>query len=199
VTVTSDSHFLLRLLIRSTIPSLVSAIVQAGLDVHNPVMPFLVLLLAWAAVTPPHPDHWKPVPPETAAAWLGFSGATLSIRSVDDPKRPGTARRVLTLAMPDGVRRSLALADGGGHAGNNSLNLYQSGEDRFLLISERDCVTVEPIRGAVGRCLKPQACRSGRTFLGRFDWMNGFDLPQGAFHFAFRFLPAHDVATGSGC
>ena len=158
----------------------------------------LLLLLAFAPA-PPALAHWRPVPPETATAWLGKSGATLSIRSVDDPKRPGTARRVLTLTTAAGTLFRLPLRDGGGYAGNNGLNLYHQSQDQFLLVSERDCVEIDPIRPRVHLCQARQACPRHRTYLGRFDWMNGFDPPRGAFRFAFRFLPAYDASEGNGC
>lgn len=30
-------------------------------------------------------------------------------------------------------------------------------------------------------------------YVGRFDWMNAFDPPSGAFRFDWRFLPAEDA------
>lgn len=93
----------------------------------------------------------------------------------------------------------MKLQDGGGYARNNSLNLYHWDQDSFLLVSERDCVAVDPIRGALNQCRRTAACARSRTYLGRFDWMNGFDPPHGRFGFRWRFLPAYDAVENGGC
>jgi len=159
------------------------------------MLPAILLLLTAATRLP----DWKPMPPETASAWLGFSGATLSIRSVDDAKRPGTARRQLTLILPSGATRTLPLQDGGGHARNHALNLYHIEPDHFLLVSSKDCVEIDPIKGKIWGCVRKRACAQKRIFAGRFDWMNGFDRPRGKFEYGFRFLPDYDVGEDEGC
>jgi len=152
----------------------------------------LALILALAA-SAPSPSHWHPVSQETARAWLGFSGATLSIRSVDDPKRPGTAHRRLTLTLPSGVKQSMPLQDGGGYANNNALNLYVFNQNSFLLVSEKDCVQIDPFKAIFTRCEVSKVDTRKLTRVGRFDWVNAFDPPNGAFRLAFRFLPAWDA------
>ena len=137
--------------------------------------------------------------PELASASLGFSGATLSVRSVDDPRRRGTAQRKVTLTLPSGNTRSMELHDGGGLVRNNSLNLYHVDQDNFLLVSERDCVAVDPIKGSLNQCHRTTACVPSRMYIGRFDWMNGFDPPHGRFGFKWRFLPAYDALENGGC
>jgi hypothetical protein len=137
--------------------------------------------------------------PQVASASLGFSGATLSVKSVDDPRRRGTAHRRLTLTLPSGKSRSIELKDGGGFARNNALNLYHREQDSFLLVSERDCVAVDPIKGALNQCHRSLACGPSRTYVGRFDWMNGFDPPHGRFGLKWRFLPAYDASESGGC
>jgi hypothetical protein len=159
----------------------------------------LLLLLLALGAAPRAANPWASARPETATAWLGFSGATLSIRSVFDPRRPGTARRRLTLVTAAGRRLELPLHDGGGRAGNYALDLYQISSDRFLLASERDCVEMDPIGRSLRTCRKPEACPRARTYVGRFDWMNGFDPPRGRFRLAFRYLPAHDAGESGGC
>jgi hypothetical protein len=159
------------------------------------MIPALLLLLA---VPSNASKSWRPVAPETAQAWLGVSGAILSIRSVDDPRRRGTAHRRLILTLPSGARRTLPLQDGGGYAGNSELNLYHVKQHDFFLISERDCIEIDPIRGALHQCGRVSACRRQRTYVGRFGWMNGFDPPRGAFSYRFRYLPAYD-ALNSRC
>jgi len=142
---------------------------------------------------------WHPQPPEVASAWLGASGATLLVRSVDDRWRRGTAHRRLTLSLPSGKRRSTALHDGGGAAENQALDLYHAGQERFLLVSERDCVDIDAANGRLTQCQKPAACSIHRTYLGRFDWMNGYDPPKGHFGLRWRFLPAYDALENGGC
>jgi hypothetical protein len=137
--------------------------------------------------------------PEAASTSLGFSGATLSVSSADDPRRRGTAHRKVTLVLPSGKTRSMELYDGGGLARNNSLNLYHVEQDNFLLLSERDCVAVEPIKGSLNQCRRTEACAASRTYIGRFDWMNAFDPPHGRFSLKWRFLPAYDALESGGC
>ena len=137
--------------------------------------------------------------PEVASASLGFSGATLSVMSVDDPRRRGTSHREVTLTLPSGKTRAFDLKDGGGLVRNNSLNLYHVDQDSFLLVSERDCVAVDPIKGALIQCRKAEACKPSRMYLGRFDWMNGFDAPHGRFGYRWRFLPSYDALESGGC
>ena len=136
---------------------------------------------------------------QVASASLGFSGATLSVKSVDDPRRRGTSRRSLTLTLPSGKSRTIELKDGGGFAHNSALNLYHGEQDSFLLVSERDCVAVDPIKGALNQCRKTTACAPSRAYIGRFDWMNGFDPPHGQFGLRWRFLPAYDAVESGGC
>jgi hypothetical protein len=152
------------------------------------------------AVSPMHKSHWRPVPPVAAKAWLGFSGAILTIQSFDDPKRPGTARRRMILKLPNRVLNKVTLQDGGGHAGNNALNLYRmSNSDNFILVSEQDCQIIDPIKGGLKGCKKEKVCKEGKAYIGRFDWMNAYDPPDGEFRFGFRFLPAADAWENGGC
>jgi hypothetical protein len=137
--------------------------------------------------------------PEVASASLGFSGASVSVTSLDNPGRRGTAHRRLALTLPSGKTRSVELHDGGGLARNYSLSLYHIGQDKFLLVSERDCVAVDPIKGWLNMCRKDDACALSRTYVGRFDWMNGFDPPHGRFGLKWRFLPAYDALESGGC
>jgi hypothetical protein len=137
--------------------------------------------------------------PQVASAPLGFSGATLSVRSVDDPRRRGSSHRTVTLTLPSGQSRTLELNDGGGLAGNNALNVYYIHQDNFLLVSERDCVAVDPMNGSLNQCRRATACGRSRVYIGRFDWMNGFDPPRGRFGLRWRFLPAYDAGENGGC
>lgn len=136
--------------------------------------------------------------PQVASASLGFSGATLSVRSADDPRRRGTSHRKLTLTLPSGKSRTIALQDGGGYARNNALNLYHGDQDRFLLVSEQDCVSIDPLKGTLNQCRRTSACKPSRTYVGRFDWMNGFDPPHGRFGLKWRFLPPYDAMESGG-
>jgi hypothetical protein len=163
------------------------------------VLPLILLALAAAPAATAKPSAWKPQPPETTSAWLGFSGATILVRSVDDPRRPGTARRRLTLRTASGATVSLPLQDGGGYAKNWALSLYAVGNHDFLLLSERDCVAIDPSGPKLQRCSKPAACATKRTFVGGFSWMNAYDPPHGRFGHRWRFLPAHDMGRGGGC
>lgn len=133
---------------------------------------------------------------ETATALLGRTGATLTVRSVDDPQRPGTARRTAILVGSNGVTRTMRLNDGGGLVRNNSINLIaiHPGDD-FKLVSQRDCVDVDPVHARLTACPVRQACRAqpDEIYVGRWDWMNGFDPPHASFTFRFRFLPSYEA------
>jgi hypothetical protein len=106
---------------------------------------------------------------------------------------------MLSLRLPSGKVRKIALQDGGGAAQNQSLNLYHREQDRFLLVSERDCIAIDPVKGTVGKCRKTIVCSEARTYVGRFDWMNGYDPPNGRFGLRWRFLPAYDAMESGGC
>ena len=93
----------------------------------------------------------------------------------------------------------MALQDGGGVVQNQSLNLYHIDQDRFLLVSSRDCVEIDPIKSQLAVCARKQVCRQKHDYVGRFGWMNGFDPPRGRFGYAFRFLPAYDAGADEGC
>jgi hypothetical protein len=103
------------------------------------------------------------------------------------------------LSLPSGKKQSVGLQDGGGGAGNQSLNLYHQEQDRFLLVSERDCTAIDPIKGTLAQCRKRVVCPKPRTYVGRFDWMNGYDPPRGRFGLKWRFLPTYDAAESRGC
>jgi hypothetical protein len=102
--------------------------------------------------------------PQVPSVSLGFSGATLSVKSVDDPRRHGTAHRRLTLTLPSGKSRSIELKDGGGIAHNHALNLYHGEQDSFLLVGERDCVAVDPVKGALNQCRRASACEAAACY-----------------------------------
>jgi hypothetical protein len=137
-----------------------------------------------------------------AAYELGFSGATVSIRKSVRRAWP-IAQQTFILSGANGHTRTLRLHEGGGSAGNDSLNLFWAAQDKYFLISARDCVEFDPISIRANECSKRPPCEGGvvqrLTYLGRFDWMNGFDPPKGAFRLAFRFLPFVDAAEGGSC
>lgn len=143
-----------------------------------------------------------PVKPQVATHRLGFSGAIVSIRE-EFPGGWPIAHRTLQLRTASGRTRQIRLQPGGGRAGNQSLNLFKVGEDHFLIASEKDCVEFDPVKGTIGNCATRPPCRDGHlvgpTFLGRFDWMNGFDPPKGDFGLGFRFLGFEDAAESQSC
>ena len=137
----------------------------------------------------------------TASHRLGFSGAVVSI--IESNRRWPVADRTFTLRGANGQVRRLPLHKGGGKAGNTSLNLFLADQDRYFVISERDCIEFDPIRVKVRYCSKRPQCNggsiSGPKYLGRFDWMNGYDPPKGSFQLAFRYLPAEDATESGSC
>ena len=134
-----------------------------------------------------------------ASSSLGFSGANLTVRSSGIDPHSGEDHRKLVLETTNGRRIAKALHDGGGHLGNSGLNLYSVSQGRFMLLSEKDCLSIEAVKGTVSTCQLRPPCDpklgTAAVFLGRFDWMNGFDRPRGAFSFGsgifhFTMLPA---------
>lgn len=128
---------------------------------------------------------------------LGFSGATVSVREDHRHTKWPAAERAFTLVGANGERRQLPL-----RTGSASLNLWEIADDRYVLTGEGDCIQFDPIRVRARYCAKPPPCVNGAVtdarFIGRFDWMNGYDPPKGEFHFDFRFGPFQDAAPG-GC
>jgi hypothetical protein len=169
-----------------------------------------VWLCLLAAVPAAIARHARPPGGDThvASYGFGFSGATVAIR--EDYKRHGwpIAERSFILTGANGRKHSLPLHKGGGAAKNWSLNLFWagndgSGSDQYFLISEQDCVEFDPVAMNAKMCLKRPPCGlhgvADLTYLGRFDWMNGFDPPDRTFAFAFRFLPFMDAAESGSC
>lgn len=142
----------------------------------------------------------RSAPRFSASTELGFSGALLTISSSGIHARTGIDHRTLVLLTAHNRRITMALNDGGGSLGNWSLNLYSVGHDRFVVLSEKDCVSIEAVKGILKSCLlqKPCAAQLGpdASYLGRFDWMNGFDRPTGVFRYGFRYLPFYDAVCG---
>ena len=140
-------------------------------------------------------------PPLTASADLGFSGAILTIRSSGIEARTGVDHRTLILITANNRRFTKVLNDGGGRLRNWGLNLYSIGKSKFVLLSEKDCVSIDAINGGVVSCPIQKACSPQlgpeAVFLGRFDWMNGFDRPKGTFRLGFRYLPFYDATCGN--
>jgi len=136
---------------------------------------------------------------QTATAGLGEAGGSLSIRAIDDPDRPGTARRTVILLGANGVRRTIPLHDGWGRVGNAAINLFKVDQSHFRLVSERDCFDIDGVQARLTACPVRPPCRvaSGEVFMGRFDYMNGFDPPHGRFRYRFRYLPSDDVACST--
>lgn len=156
----------------------------------------VMLLLSDAAAA----KAWGALPVQTATAPLGFSGAMLSVQERTDHNRVGTSFRKLILTLPSGASQSMTLNDGGGQIGNNSLNLYLDQQDLFLLVSEKDCVQIDPFAlDMLKTCVSTSACPGKREYLGRFDWMNGYDPTRGDFRIAFRYLPQYDATESGGC
>jgi hypothetical protein len=140
-------------------------------------------------------------PPLIASADLGFSGAVLTIRSSGIEARTGVDHRTLILITANNRRFTKVLNDGGGRLRNWSLNLYSIGQNKFVILSEKDCVSIDPVKGLVASCQIQKPCSPqlgpDAVFLGRFDLMNGFDRPRGTFGLGFRYLPSYDATCGS--
>jgi hypothetical protein len=137
---------------------------------------------------------------ESAAADLGFSGAQVVITSTWD-LRSGTSHRLLTLIGPNGAKRTAQLHDGGGHAGPSSLNLYHLDQENFAIRNSVDCYQIDAIHIRMRRCVPPTcgSTHTAGTYLGRFDWMNGYDRPKGEFRLGFRYLPSYDATEDLSC
>jgi len=136
-----------------------------------------------------------------AQADLGHSGAKLIVTSTAVPHTPASDHRVVTLVMPDGRRRVATIKnDDGGELGENALNLYFAGKNHFQLLSNKDCLDIDAIGAKLQSCPVVPPCNpglpAGSAFLGRFDYMNGFDSPRRAFVYRFRFLPFYDANCG---
>jgi len=129
---------------------------------------------------------------------LGFSGATISVREDHRRTKWPAAERTFILVGANGQTRRTPL-----HTGSGPLSLWAIEDDRYVLIGEDDCVEFDPIRITARHCASLPPCLRGHltggSFIGRFDWMNGYDPPMGDFHFDFRFGPPEDAAPGGDC
>jgi hypothetical protein len=129
----------------------------------------------------------------------------------------------LFLRAPNGRRLTIRLRDS--RDGNHGASLYQSEDDRYVFLSRSDCIEVNPFaltarscriaapvepangRETDQRCLARANPRGilrrtvhGRPpiYLGRYDWMNGYDPPDGRFGLGFRYLHLGDAGEGAG-
>jgi hypothetical protein len=149
--------------------------------------------------------HAQSIPGEIIASHqLGFSGATVSVLEDFRTTQAPIAHRSLLLREPDGRDVTMALHDDG--PDNTTLSLYKDDNtmldprgqgDEFLIIGARDCVIFDPIFMLVKACASrpptgPHRDGPGLTYIGRFDWANGYDPPNGEFRFNWRFLPMED-------
>ncbi|PLR24978.1 hypothetical protein SGCZBJ_12120 [Caulobacter zeae] len=137
----------------------------------------------------------------SASHQLGFSGALVTVREDYRATKWPVSSRTFVLRGASGKTLSLALANGG--AGDlSTLSLYGNG-DRFFLIGAIECVEFDPVMITAARCRTRPPCatfgREGVSFLGRFDWANGFDPPHGRFGLGWRFLPLEDASETSFC
>jgi hypothetical protein len=135
---------------------------------------------------------------------LGFSGTTVSIQEDYRNTKWPVAHRRLILRGPNGRVMTMILQDGGAGA-LTTLSLYKRQNENpdsrghaiqgsFVLIGARECVTFDPLFLDIARCKTAPPCerdgrRAGLLYLGRFDWANGIDPPQGRFQYGWRFLP----------
>lgn len=90
----------------------------------------------------------------------------------------------------------MTLNDGGARVGNTSIQLFAMTADHFKLVSEKDCVDIDPVHARMTTCpIRTTGCQAlpGETFIGRFDWMNGFDPPHARFTLRFRYLPSYEM------
>jgi len=138
---------------------------------------------------------------QTATADLGFSGVRISVTSTFPVLSAGIDRRLLTVIGPSGVRRVAHLHAGGVYVGPSSLNLYYLGDDNFAVLNPVDCVIIDAIHVRLRKCAPPPcaAKHASGTYLGRWDWMNGFDRPKGEFALRYRYLPFYDAAEDLTC
>jgi len=136
---------------------------------------------------------------------LGFSGATLAISTSVSSYKTWLEHRQLTLIEPDGKQRIMTLKDASPKLGNQSLSLYHQDKNdfEFVLIGDTECVEIDPIRAVLRQCTSPhphcQAPPKSTQYIGRFDWMNGYNPPHGVFTYDFRFLPSYDAAASVSC
>lgn len=152
----------------------------------------------------------------TAATTLTFTNVRVSIEETLLDLLPWRSRRRLVLVSPAGVRKTIPLSDltnGGG-----GISLYALEGDTYVLLGESDCIELDAVWLRTRSCAAradpenpgplDQRCAARRTvlrgregerwplYLGRFDWMNGYDPPDGRFGLAFRYLTAESTIEG---
>jgi hypothetical protein len=118
---------------------------------------------------------------------LGTTGikATLLETNTGDTRR-------LILTQSNGKRHVLRLQHD--RDGNNSTNLYfyssqlpngQVVGSGYIFISRKDCVEMDSPSFDTRICNRSDLKRSTLSYMGRYDWMNGFD--NGTFGLEFRY------------
>lgn len=148
---------------------------------------------------------------QLASHRLDFSNAIVSVREDYTQTKWPVARRTFLLRGADQRAVSLPLADGG--AGPDSLGLYkrENGEadahgafaEEYVLLGVHDCVSFDPVRVMTRRCPTRPPCegarRAGLVYIGRYDWANGYDPPDGRFGFGWRFLSFEQGSENAFC
>ena len=138
----------------------------------------------------------------TAETTLTISNVRLAIEETLTNLRPLRSNRTLILTSPAGQQRRIplsSLSNGGG-----GMNLYAL-QDGYVLLGENDCIALDDITLETRSCLSREietGCEAHRQpdgvlrrtasghwpiYLGRFDWMNGYDPPDGRFAYALRY------------
>jgi hypothetical protein len=158
-----------------------------------------------------------------ATAVLGFTDVRATIRETQIGSSYEPMARVLTLDAPNGKRVVVTMRDSSD--GNHGASLYEAANDHYIFLSRSDCFEVDPFAMAATSCRieAPVEPANGREtdqrclaeehprgilrhpdvgyrpiYLGRFDWMNGYDPPDGRFGLGFRYLHFADAGEGSG-
>jgi len=148
---------------------------------------------------------------QIAAHRLGFSNAVVSVKEDYTRTKWPVAHRTLVLRGANGRVASMPLAADGPNS--EPLSLYKRQDpqsdahgafaEEYVLLSAHDCVSFDPVRVMTRRCPTRPPCegvrRAGLVYIGRYDWANGYDPPDGRFGFAWRFLSFEQSSENAFC
>ena len=143
----------------------------------------------------------------TASLTLGTSNVTVTYTdSVGVSSAKGPTRRTLIFHSPAGRTRVVVLKNT--EMSGSALRVYYVPHslrdtrlgfswDQFVFIGTSDCITLETVKFRIMPCTMTagDALRRRRdaSYIGRFDFANGFDRPKGRFGYNLRFLPAWET------
>jgi len=120
----------------------------------------------------------------SATAHLGSTGIRATLVEMPITLDAVAMHRVLMFSKPGFKHLTVKLNEDNQDL-NSSTNLYVAKGGHYIFVSRKDCVDLDTSSFDAQLCEQQSLKREDLLYLGRFDWMNGFD--KNVFQLGFRF------------